>query len=401
MTDTGQPRRAPELRIPYPLLEYVYGLPGDYAKLLLRLLQRAQWVPTQVRGLHIDAGEVLFSLRSPDVWGPVQLDRDRDLTEDGRVSLLRRLLSRLERDGIILVRTARGSDTQSDTRIDARRDTPATIIRFLKFRDSLWPGNVDATRATTHGPTRTAAQVRDTIPSKKPADPTTEREGAARPADLPRERSMSQVPHVSDVRDLLARTAAAHEEVTGIRYQHAHERALEADRRAAASLLKAAGNDVDTVVVVWRWALGQSAWPRIETLADLAAHWVRIAPRALTALHATPAPPRCPEAFGAAACPEWAAIADHLRRRIRPDTFARFFAPLQGTVIGDELLLRAPDRFQRDFIEDNYAAVLDEAVGSVTTSGAPSSPRLRIRVVTAPVPPSGAQCPAPRESSLA
>jgi hypothetical protein len=47
-------------------------------------------------GVPIDAGEVLLSLRSRDVWDAVELDRELD--ESGRVSLLRRVLERLRRD---------------------------------------------------------------------------------------------------------------------------------------------------------------------------------------------------------------------------------------------------------------------------------------------------------------
>lgn len=51
-----EPRRAPELRLPYPLLEYLLRLPGDYANLALRLVQRAQWAPTVSQtGVPIDA----------------------------------------------------------------------------------------------------------------------------------------------------------------------------------------------------------------------------------------------------------------------------------------------------------------------------------------------------------
>jgi hypothetical protein len=45
-------------------------LPGDYAKTTLPLLQRAQWVPVVTQtGVLLDAGEVLLSLRSRDLWG--------------------------------------------------------------------------------------------------------------------------------------------------------------------------------------------------------------------------------------------------------------------------------------------------------------------------------------------
>lgn len=170
-------RRAPELRLPYPFLEYLLELPGDYAKLTLRLLQRAQWVPTVAGGdVSVDAGEVLLSLRSRDIWGAVQLDRDVD--EAGRVSLLRRVLARLERDAMIAVRPAHRTDTPQSTRSGTRRDTPATIVRFLRYRDNLWPGNADATREAAQDPTRGATQRSDAIPSENPAVPATQIQSA-------------------------------------------------------------------------------------------------------------------------------------------------------------------------------------------------------------------------------
>jgi hypothetical protein len=161
-TPPGAPKRAPELRLPYPLLEYLFQLPGDYAKLVLRLLQRAQWTAGMTReGLLLDAGEVLISLRSEDIWGAITLDRD--VSENGRVSLLRRVLRRLADDGYVALRPAH----QRDTHPGARRDTPATVVRFLKFRDNLWPANASATRGTTQVATRRIG----TIPAVDPADP--------------------------------------------------------------------------------------------------------------------------------------------------------------------------------------------------------------------------------------
>lgn len=43
-----------------------------------------------------------------------------------------------------------------------------------------------------------------------------------------------------------------------------------------------------------------------------------------------------------------------LEKRLRPDLFSRWFGSLVFRVAGDELLLEAPDEFQRAFVADNY-----------------------------------------------
>jgi hypothetical protein len=177
--NSATPKRAPELRLPYPLLEYLFQLPDAYAKLVLRLLQRAQWTAgTTQEGLLLDAGEVLISLRSDDIWGAISLDRR--LNENGRVSLLRRVLRRLASDGYIALRPAH----QRGTRPGTRRDTPATVVRFLKFRDNLWPANTDATRGTTQGATRRigtilAVDLADPFPASRIAPPARPQAGEA------------------------------------------------------------------------------------------------------------------------------------------------------------------------------------------------------------------------------
>ncbi|MGB8932412.1 MAG: DnaA N-terminal domain-containing protein [Anaeromyxobacteraceae bacterium] len=120
-------------------------------------------------GLVLDAGEVLISLRSDDVWGAIALDRE--VNESGRVSLLRRVLRRLRDDGYISIRPTHRRDTARDTQTGTRRDTPATVVRFLKFRDNLWPANEDATRGTTRESTRKATHRIGTILAVDPADP--------------------------------------------------------------------------------------------------------------------------------------------------------------------------------------------------------------------------------------
>jgi chromosomal replication initiator protein len=59
----------------------------------------------------------------------------------------------------------------------------------------------------------------------------------------------------------------------------------------------------------------------------------------------------------------WSRIEAHLRTRLRPDLFERWFAPLRATAIdGDRLEVSAPDKFHRDFVDDNYRSFFDEFV---------------------------------------
>jgi hypothetical protein len=164
------PRRAPELRLPYPLLEYLRSLPGDYMKIATVLLQRAQWVPgCSPSGIPLDAGETLIALRSPELRLAAHVDRE--LGENGWVSLLRRVLARLEKDGYVAIRATHRIDMPSGTRPDTRNDTPATIVRFLKFRENLWPRSTDATQEATRQATRGPTHKIDAIPAVDPADP--------------------------------------------------------------------------------------------------------------------------------------------------------------------------------------------------------------------------------------
>ncbi|OFX23677.1 MAG: chromosomal replication initiation protein DnaA [Anaeromyxobacter sp. RBG_16_69_14] len=59
----------------------------------------------------------------------------------------------------------------------------------------------------------------------------------------------------------------------------------------------------------------------------------------------------------------WSRIETHLRTRLRPDLYDRWFAPLRPTKLeGDRLEISAPDKFHRDFIDDNYTSFFDEFV---------------------------------------
>jgi chromosomal replication initiator protein len=57
----------------------------------------------------------------------------------------------------------------------------------------------------------------------------------------------------------------------------------------------------------------------------------------------------------------WSRIEAHLRTRLRPDLFERWFAPLRPSRLdGDKLEVSAPDKFHRDFIDDNYSSFFQE-----------------------------------------
>ena len=62
----------------------------------------------------------------------------------------------------------------------------------------------------------------------------------------------------------------------------------------------------------------------------------------------------------------WPRIDAYLRSRVRPDTYAKFFAPLRAVGLeGDRLQIGAPDRFHRDFVEDNYRGFFEEFVPGI------------------------------------
>jgi len=59
----------------------------------------------------------------------------------------------------------------------------------------------------------------------------------------------------------------------------------------------------------------------------------------------------------------WSRIEAHLRTRLRADLYDRWFAPLRPTRLdGDRLEVCAPDKFHRDFVDDNYGSFFQEFV---------------------------------------
>jgi chromosomal replication initiator protein len=86
----------------------------------------------------------------------------------------------------------------------------------------------------------------------------------------------------------------------------------------------------------------------------------------------------------------WSRLDEYLRNRLRDDLYRRWFAPLRPLAVeGDRLEIAAPDRFHRDFVDDNYRAWFDEFVPGVL--GVPLRIRFVVddapRLTPVPVPP--------------
>src|SRR5512138_2568595 len=62
----------------------------------------------------------------------------------------------------------------------------------------------------------------------------------------------------------------------------------------------------------------------------------------------------------------WSRVDDHLRARLNPDLYGRWFASLRPvTLEGDRLRVAAPDKFHRDFVEDNYRTWFEEFLPAI------------------------------------
>jgi len=62
----------------------------------------------------------------------------------------------------------------------------------------------------------------------------------------------------------------------------------------------------------------------------------------------------------------WSRVDSFLRTRLRPDLYDRWFAPLRPISVGDgQLRIGAPDRFHKDFVEDNYRTWFEEFVPEI------------------------------------
>jgi chromosomal replication initiator protein len=92
---------------------------------------------------------------------------------------------------------------------------------------------------------------------------------------------------------------------------------------------------------------------------------------------------------------QWSRIEGYLRSRLNADLFGRWFAQLRvAGMDGDRLQIAAPDRFHRDFVEDNYGAWLGEVIRDVL--GGP----VRVAFVVDDAPRPTAPAPVPAVTAL-
>jgi chromosomal replication initiator protein len=94
----------------------------------------------------------------------------------------------------------------------------------------------------------------------------------------------------------------------------------------------------------------------------------------------------------------WNRIDTFLRSRLRPDLYERWFSPLRPISLeANRMQVAAPDKFHRDFVEDNYRAFFDDFVPAV--AAAPIQIAFVVdelaRLPLAPPPPSQATALAP------
>jgi chromosomal replication initiator protein len=88
----------------------------------------------------------------------------------------------------------------------------------------------------------------------------------------------------------------------------------------------------------------------------------------------------------------WSRVDDHLRSRLNPDLYGRWFAALRPLALeGDRLRVAAPDKFHRDFVEDNYRAWFEEFLPGL----AGRNVRITFAVDDTPRPAASFQPPAP------
>jgi hypothetical protein len=357
-------RRARFVALPAPLIDELLQLGGDRLKVALRLLQRAAWEATEVDGIRLDAGECLISQRSEKLWGDIRFDRAVDGA--GLRSFIRRTIDWLVEHGYASVRPAHRSGPGTGPLATVDRGPSPTIVRFLKYREILWPEAAPSTHPETG----------------EPAHPSTQAIGPIEPRELPAhlEAAASGSEVGSTGRDAQAApsaTAAVTPEVDPIAYP-----LVRAFQAGLAPHLGA--RRVRTTTDPVQWAAMDAELRRVGVQASVAACVERAARRRagmnaigslwwfLPSLRELPDETETPraqadviaEAIAAAkeSCPEWGATLQLLAERINYDVVARWIVPLEARLLaGNVLELTAPTPFAATFIEDQFRSVIEAA----------------------------------------
>lgn len=60
----------------------------------------------------------------------------------------------------------------------------------------------------------------------------------------------------------------------------------------------------------------------------------------------------------------WEVVRETVRQAVGPSAFAAWFRSLEGTLEGERLVLRCPDRFTRDWIRSRYGSLIEASAGT-------------------------------------
>lgn len=262
----------PFIAMPYPLDEYLDQLDRDYERITKRLLRAANWErgPSPCGRYELDAGEALIDERSEKLWGSLRLERV--VKASGRRSLVHRVLEKLERDGWIDARPAnQGNEPGSEPKNGPRNGPIPTRVRWLKYRDILWPASVRSNQTsdqeTDHDSDRRNAPI---LPASPPAPPAPPEVPPPPPAPAraarPKRAANAGDPRHRPLQERLERvfSEARHGAAYGFQPR---------DAKALTDLLRLSGGDDGETERRWRMALGEVGFRRCDTLHELATKW--------------------------------------------------------------------------------------------------------------------------------
>lgn len=350
---------------PKPLIRDVYRMEGDRAKVFLRLLELAVFERQVVDGYVLQPGECLISTRSEPCWGGIRFDRKP--SADARRNFIRRTLKWLEKNGFISTREARQSGPPAGPLAVVDLDPSPTIVRLLRFREVSWPEG------------RVPARPEVPAAARSTAHPT----GPIEPVDQP----------------VQPEAAASGLEPVGLDQGEVHEHAPAANdfpltaEFQDAMALRFGAKRVRTTTDLGKWAAMEAEVRRVGLVAAVIAcverasrrregmnaigslWWFLPCLRELPTAAEQPAalPPGNTDVGGVqdCACAEWANALGLLRETINHDVLSRWMVPLKARRQSDTLVLLAPNRFDRDFITDNYVALFEQALAASNPDHAP------------------------------
>jgi hypothetical protein len=234
--------------------------------------------------------------------------------------------------------------------------TPPTIVDFGNWSAFLGSAPEAATPPATPAETPTATPA-EIIQHRNTETPNTEKPSPSAPA---RRLGAKRVNGKSDPRHhpLQQRLEATYLELRGTAYGFQGGR----DARGVTELLRLADGDALEVVRRWRRALELGErWPGCASISVLASRWNELAGHA----RGGSAPARAGAApEPSAITPAWARAREHLRSCTNtPDVFATLILPLRDRMVGERLVLTAPNEWHVETLQDQYGEIIRKAAG--------------------------------------